>query len=165
MNVLGVDVGMSGALSFYDGTELMIFDMPTFERNKTNRLDSNRISRIITGQKPTVAYIEQVNAFGMGASSAYNFGWSCGSIEAVLSVLNIPFNYVTPQTWKKIMQCPKDKYASRMRATQLLPQFAHCWDLKKHDGRAEASLIALYGFQKEGFGKLVDKYVHADPAL
>lgn len=146
--ILGIDVGMSGALAFYDGKELIIHDMPTFERNKTNRVNCHALHEICSKNHATHTYIEQVNAFGMGASSAYNFGWSCGVIEAVLSCLQIPFTYVTPMKWKKDMQCPKDKDASRMRATQLLPQFSHNWSLKKHDGRAEASLIALWGWGK-----------------
>jgi hypothetical protein len=40
---------------------------------------------------------------------------------------------------------PKAKDAARARASQLLPQAAHQWPLKKHDGRAESALIALYG--------------------
>jgi len=144
--ILGIDVGMAGAFAFYDGEELLIYDMPTFSRNKTNRVDFLRVANIIDQNRPKHAFIEQVNAFGMGASSAYNFGWSCGGIEAVLSTISIPFTYVTPQVWKKKMDCPTDKDAARMRATQLLPKHAHNWDLKKHDGRAEAALIALYGF-------------------
>lgn len=149
MNILGIDVGMNGALSFYDGDELIIYDMPVFARNKTKRVDCHTLNRIIQEQKPTHAVIEQVNAFGMGASSAYNFGWSCGVVEAALACNNISFDYVTPQVWKKAMQCPKEKDAARMRASQLLPQFSHNWDLKKHDGRAEASLIALYGYNQK----------------
>lgn len=148
--ILGIDVGMNGALAFYDGTELIIYDMPTFERNKTNRVNALEVSRIIELQKPDHAFIEQVNAFGMGATSAYNFGWSCGIIEGVIASLKVPFTYVTPQKWKKVMDCPKDKNSARMRASQLLPEHAHNWDLKKHDGRAEAALIALYGYQNGG---------------
>lgn len=143
--ILGVDCGIYGALAFYDTQELIIYDMPVFSRNKTQRVDNHKLNQIIREQSPTHAYIEQVNAFGMGATSAYGFGWNCGCIEAVLSCNNIPFSYVTPQVWKKTMQCPTEKDGARMRATQLLPQFAYNWDLKKHDGRAEASLIALYG--------------------
>jgi crossover junction endodeoxyribonuclease RuvC len=50
--------------------------------------------------------------------------------------------------WKKSLGVPADKYAARMRASQLLPEFAHNWPLKKHDGRAEASLISLYGIKQ-----------------
>lgn len=150
--ILGVDVGMKGALSFYDGEELIIYDMPVIKRNKTSRIECHKLRRIIFDQHDnaliTHAYIEQVNAFGMGVSSAYNFGWSCGVIESMIAAFDIPFTYVTPQKWKKAMGCPKEKDAARMRASQLMPQFAHNWDLKKYDGRAEASLIALYGYNK-----------------
>lgn len=146
--ILGIDPGMSGAIALYDGDELLIRDMPVFKRNKTKRIDCHTLLKYMQESHIDHAYIEQVNAFGMGASSAYNFGWTCGAIEACVAALSIPFTYVTPQKWKKAMQCPKDKDAARMRATQLLPQFAHNWDLKKHDGRAEASLIALYGYNQ-----------------
>jgi crossover junction endodeoxyribonuclease RuvC len=142
---LGVDVGMNGAFAFYDGAELIIYDMPVFERNKTRRVDAEKVKRIFNSHNVHHAYVEQVNAFGMGASSAYNFGWSCGIIEGVLSCCAIPFTYVTPQKWKKALSVPTDKDGARMRASQLLPKFAHNWDRKKDDGRAEASLIALYG--------------------
>lgn len=146
--ILGIDVGMYGALCFYDGEEFMIHDMPIFERNKTNRVDCHKLVEIIRLDKIDHAYIEQVNAFGMGASSAYNFGWSCGAIEAVLACMNVPFTYVTPMRWKKEMSVPANKDAARMRATQLMPEFSHNWSLKKHDGRAESALISLWGFNK-----------------
>jgi crossover junction endodeoxyribonuclease RuvC len=146
--ILGIDVGATGALSFYDGTELMIYDMPVHKRNKSTRMDCYALHEILRDNGADHAYVEQVNAFGMGASSAYNFGWNSGIIECALSFWGVPFTYVTPQVWKKAMQCPTEKDAARMRATQLLPAHKHNWDLKKHDGRAEASLIALYGFQK-----------------
>lgn len=146
--ICGIDVGMKGALSFYDGVELMCYEMPTFERNQTNRLDGHRIAEILKTNNPDHVWIEQVNAFGMGATSAYNFGFGCGVIEGVVSCLGIPFSYVTPQVWKKGMQCPTNKDAARMRAKQLLPKFAHNFERKKDDGVAEASLIALYGWNK-----------------
>ena len=147
-NVMGVDVGINGAIAFYDGEELLIWDMPVFPRNKTKKVDNHALNKIVTEQKPTHAYIEQVNAFGMGATSAYGFGWNCGCIEAVLACCNIPFTYVTPQVWKKSMQCPTEKDGARMRASQLLPDHCHNWDKKRDHNRAEASLIALYGYRQ-----------------
>jgi hypothetical protein len=43
---------------------------------------------------------------------------------------------------------PAEKDGARARASQLLPQHAGHWPLKKHDGRAEAALIALYGWRQ-----------------
>jgi len=146
-NIIGIDVGMYGCVAFYDGTELILRDMPIHERNKTKRIDCHALKKIFDELMPVDhAFVEQVNAFGMGASSAYNFGWSCGVVEAILASLDIPFSYVSPMKWKKTMDCPKEKDSARSRASQLLPKFSHNWDLKKHDGRAEAALIALYGF-------------------
>jgi len=142
--ILGIDVGMSGALAFL-GEDLKIFDMPVHERNKTKRMDCYALHEILRDNRADHAYVEQVNAFGMGASSAYNFGWGCGAIECALSFWGVPFTYVSPQAWKKAMQCPKEKDGARMRASQLMPSHAYQWTLKKHDGRAEAALIALYG--------------------
>lgn len=147
--ILGIDVGMYGALSFYDIDELIIFDMPIMGRNKTSRVDCHKLAEIIFNQAPDHAYVEQVNAFGMGATSAYNFGWGCGAIEGVLSTLKVPYTYVTPQKWKGALNVPKDKDAARSRASQLLPAFAHNWPLKKNDGRAESALIALYGVNQK----------------
>ena len=146
--VLGIDPGMGGALAFYDEKELIIYDMPVLQVKKTKRVDCHRLASIIEEQKPDHAFLEQVNAFGMGATSAYNFGWSCGVLEQAVASLHIPFTYTTPMKWKKAMACPTEKDGARMRASQLLPQFAHNWDLKKHNGRAEASLIAVYGLQQ-----------------
>jgi len=146
MNIMGIDVGMNGGLALYDGEELLVWSMPTHQRSKTNRLDGHEIKRIVTAYKLDHAYIEQVNAFGMGVSSAYNFGFGCGVIEGVLAACDVPFTYVTPQKWKKELSVPANKDAARMRASQLLPKFAHTWQRKKDDGLAEAALIALYGF-------------------
>lgn len=144
--ILGVDPGMTGALAFYNKQELFIFDMPVLERNKTKRVDCHALQGIITQFTPLDhAYIEQVNAFNMGATGAYNFGWSCGVVEAVLACCGVPYTYVTPVVWKKALGCPKDKDGARMRANQLFPLWSDNWALKKHDGRAEAALIAYYG--------------------
>jgi hypothetical protein len=52
---------------------------------------------------------------------------------------------VPPRRWKSALQVPASKDAARFRASQLLPQAAHLWPLKKHDGRAEAALLAVFG--------------------
>lgn len=146
--ILGIDVGLYGALAFYDGTELLIYKMPTYKMGKANHIDPLRIADIIRINKPDHAYVEQVNAFGMGRTSAFNFGEGCGAIRGVLAALAIPMTFVTPQTWKKAMSCPTDKQEARARASQLLPQHKDNWPLKGDDGAAEAALIALYGFNK-----------------
>jgi hypothetical protein len=59
----------------------------------------------------------------------------------------VPITIVHPRTWKRALGVPREKDGARARASQLLPAHAHLWPLKKHDGRAEAALIATYGVQ------------------
>jgi len=147
MNILGVDIGFSGALSFYDGSELLIYDMPIYEVKKGNALDIRQLSQIIKTNKPESCYLERAMLMPSNGKSSYQkLGISQGAFEGILCALDIPYTIVAPAVWKSRLDCPKDKSAARMRASQLLPAHSHNWDLKKHDGRAEASLIALYGY-------------------
>jgi crossover junction endodeoxyribonuclease RuvC len=84
-----------------------------------------------------------------GHVGAFAFGRGFGIIETALAAADLPFSCVRPQVWKKRLGVTADKDQARQRATQLLPRGASLWPLKKHDGRAEAALIALYGL-KEG---------------
>jgi crossover junction endodeoxyribonuclease RuvC len=64
-----------------------------------------------------------------------------------LAALGVPMSFVAPATWKRALQVPAAKDGARARASQLLPAAAGHWPLVKHDGRAEAALIALYGLR------------------
>jgi crossover junction endodeoxyribonuclease RuvC len=68
-------------------------------------------------------------------------------IEGVLAALEIPTNYVTPQSWQKAVGARGGKDASRARAAELFPAYAANFTRKKDDGRADAALIAWYGAQ------------------
>ena len=47
MRILGVDPGMKGALAYYDGVELLLWDMPVFEKEKGGfELDVHALSLI-----------------------------------------------------------------------------------------------------------------------
>lgn len=147
--VLGVDIGMSGALAFYDGEEMLIWDMPIFVVKGCNTVDSHKLNKIIKDQSPTEVYIEQtIVPFNNSRKALMSLSLCKGIFVGILSSLEIPYTFISPRVWKTAMKCPAEKQAARMRATQLLPQHADNWPLKKHDGRAEAALIAVYGFNK-----------------
>lgn len=149
MVILGIDPGGMGGLAILDGDTLKTFPMPVYEitkgRSKRKRIDIGKLIETIKYHWPDHVVIEHVSAQpGNGAAHAFTYGFGCGVIEAVMQTLGVPFTYVTPKKWKKDMQCPRDKDGARMRASQLLPAYAHCWQLKKQDGIAEAALIALW---------------------
>ena len=148
--ILGIDPGLSGALAFYDELDLIIYDIPTLQitRNGKNKrqIDLSGLLRIMGAHNTHTCFLENVNAMpGQGVSSMFQMGRGYGQIEMGLMACRVPVTYITPQVWKKALSVPKDKDGARQRASQLMPQYAHNWDLKKHDGRAEAALIALYG--------------------
>lgn len=80
-----------------------------------------------------------------GGTSAFQFGEGFGKVKAVLEVLNIPYTLVTPKKWKNGMGLiGTEKDQSRQLALKRFPSMAGALRLKKHDGRADALLLALY---------------------
>ena len=81
-----------------------------------------------------------------GSSSGFTFGRAVGAIEATIALSGIPVTIVEPSVWKRFHKLPgKEKEASRQRALEIFPA-SHALLARKLDhGKAEASLIALYG--------------------
>jgi crossover junction endodeoxyribonuclease RuvC len=155
MTILGIDPGASGGIAFFSMQRglLSIFDMPTVEvkrggKNK-REVSAAMLNAIIGARDIDAAFVEKVGAMpGQGVSSMFQFGRSVGMIEGVLSALEIPTNYVTPQSWQKAVGARGGKDASRARAAELFPAYAANFTRKKDDGRADAALIAWYGAQQ-----------------
>lgn len=160
---IGVDPGLSGAIAFYQpfGDLLEIEDIPVFalvRAGKTKRdMDVQSLVTIFRRRRidprlmPGVhVWLEQVGAMpGQGVSSMFAFGQVFGIIKGVLAALSIPMTLVPPVRWKKAIGVPAAKDGARARASQLLPGHANLWPLVKHDGRAEAALIAYYGSRQQ----------------
>jgi crossover junction endodeoxyribonuclease RuvC len=142
--VLGIDPGLSGAIAFYYPSFDLVSaeDMPIVCGDINCAELADRIMQI----RPDLAVIEQVGARpGQGVSSMFKFGKVFGQIIGVTVALRIPTHFVTPQKWKKHFSLSSEKEKSRQRALQLWPDCAEHFSKKKHEGRAEAALIALYG--------------------
>ena len=77
----------------------------------------------------------------------FGFGRSLGVVEGVLAALGIPVTYVAPATWTKAMGKAQGKDASRRRAMELFPEHQQLFKRVMDDGRAEASLIAVWGIK------------------
>lgn len=148
MKIIGIDPGLSGGIALYDNGDYWTNDMPVFmiERNRRKKRDIDIPNLVVLLKSADHAFVEQVGAMPkQGVSSTFAFGKGYGIILGILGALEIPVTLVTPQRWKKALGVPKGKDAARMRASQLLPGCADQWPLKKHDGRAEAAMIAYYG--------------------
>lgn len=144
--ILGIDPGKTGALAMlYKDGALFIEDAPSIKKE----INGAAVAQIIQEFGPSVAIIEQVNSFGMGRQSAFNFGQGVGVFKGVLAALGVPYIAVTPAKWKKHYGIGKDKDEARATATRLFPTKADLFKRKKDADRAEAALIALW-YQQAG---------------
>lgn len=150
---LGIDPGLNGAIVFHGPGATHIFDVPTVKRKVNGRTKSQiepyAAARFIDMIRPDVkcAIIEQVNAMpAQGVTSSFNFGYVAGCMLGLVAANLIPIHTVTPAVWKRHFGLiGQDKDASRSAASRLAPNLSQHWALAKHDGRAEAFLLAVYG--------------------
>jgi len=151
MLVVAVDPGLTGAIGFLrDGAYVAVEDMPTVLKgvgSVKNEVSPQGMKTLIKERlqpgEAVVAVIEKVGAMpGQGVSSVFSLGDSYGAARAVLATAGFELVQVHPATWKKYFKLTSDKELSRALATRLFP--AAPLHLKKHDGRAEALLLARW---------------------
>jgi crossover junction endodeoxyribonuclease RuvC len=150
----GIDVGNNGAIALIvDGRLERVEDMPIVEiqRGKSvkRQVSAQALVGIIKDMQPTHAAVEKVSSMpNQGVASMFAFGRSAGVIEGVLAALEVPVSYVQPAVWARTMNKGYGKDASRHRAMELHPDKQEWFKLVKHDGRAEAVLIAMWGMKQ-----------------
>lgn len=151
MMFIGIDPGLHGGISGIDYTNgiLWSIEMPVFIKDiKTKKLeyDIPRIAGLLRACAPNLVCIENVHSMpGQGVSSTFLFGKGFGTLLGIVGTLGIEQKLVTPRVWKAKLQVTADKNSSREKASQLFPNCGFQWKLKKHDGLAEAALLAYYG--------------------
>jgi crossover junction endodeoxyribonuclease RuvC len=144
---IGIDPGLSGAIAMLDtaGSVCYVEDLPIMRDKTLAWIDGSYLQSILMrrGGRPATAMIERVSAMPkQGVASSFQFGVGFGSILGVLQALAIPIEFVTPRVWKKSYGLDSDKKAALHKARLLYPDVD--LHLAKHDGRAEALLIARY---------------------
>ena len=154
MLLCGIDPGLSGAIAIYDTSteELVTHEMPVHvlaRGGKTKReIDRHTLADILRADRLGHAFIESVSSMpGQGVASMFAFGRAFGIVLGIVAAVGIPETLVASHTWKKRLGVPAAKHGARARASQLFPAAADQWRLVKHDGRAEAALIALWGYR------------------
>jgi len=145
---IGIDPGLSGAIALLrNGEYAEVWDMPTMGRGSGTKQQINaaEVGNLLRECPPCTAYMELVGAMpGQGVSSMFNFGKAAGAVLGALGALQFPVVEVTPVRWKRTFDLiGKDKDMARTVAQQLMPQAP--LSLKKHCGRADALLLAMYG--------------------
>jgi transposase len=96
-----------------------------------------------------VVVIERVHSMpAQGLSSTFKFGMAFGGALALSRRFSSEMVLVPPQAWKKALNLSHVKLESLLMARELFPNAP--LHLKKHNGRAEALLIAEWYKRKNG---------------
>jgi len=153
MIILGIDPGVSGAISILENKKVIeVFEMPTMIDGKKNKKQVNgaQVTNIFKDQlktdKEIIVVVEHVNAMpGQGVTSMFNFGQSFGVVKGICSALSLPIYFVRPTKWKKhfnLINTNKD--ASRTKVIEIYPEISNKISRKKDSNKADAILIARY---------------------
>ena len=143
MRILGIDLGRQGAFAVLDAANWHVttHDMPDTIDGRRELLSEIGAVHVAWVERPF--YPRQIGVRHV-ATIAENYG----ILLACLHFAGVPTRLVDPSVWKKTLRLSSDKAASRQLASMTWPDCADQWKLAKHDGRAEAALIALYGWSK-----------------
>jgi hypothetical protein len=155
MIYIGIDPGLSGGVGVLDErcTFPLVYDTPTAivagEKTKRKYLVPAMalLLKPFADRQDVIAVLENVHSMPkQGVASSFCFGEGKGMWEGILAAYGIPTELVSPQRWKKEIMADqgKDKSAARFKAMALFPSLADQLKLVKHDGRAEALLMAEY---------------------
>ena len=158
MIVYGVDPGVAGAISLLlDGRLVAVTDLPAHAVSTgtvKRRLDAAGLAAIVRdwraryGVDAEIAVVERVGAMpGQGVASTFSLGHTAGVVEAVLLTLGVPVSFAAPSAWKRSMGLSSDKSASQAVASRMFPEHAASWSRVKDHSRAEAVLLAAWGWR------------------
>jgi hypothetical protein len=147
---IGADPGMTGAIAWIEPEGRPVFhDMPVMgERKCINAPALVHILEEARGPNSRSLHLilEHAQAMpGQGVSSTFAYGRGFGTLEGVIYALGIPHTLVRPAVWKRRAGLSDSKADAIARAIQVCPAAAPFLKLKKHHGRAEALLIAIFG--------------------
>ena len=155
MLIIGIDPGITGAISFFEDGEIKdVIDMPTMASGNKNKKQINgsqifnELSLRMQNYKSENinVVVEQVSAMpGQGVTSMFNFGQSFGVIKGVCAAMRLPIFFVRPAKWKKHFELiNSQKDASRTKAIEMFPKISSILSKKKDSNKADAILIASF---------------------
>lgn len=152
--IMGIDAGLGGAVAVYDPYNdqlVCAWDMPVLkilkDRREFKSIDDEKLDSQIADAcaeyKVQLICLEKVAASQqMSPSSAFNFGVTYGVTRRICTANCLRVELVSPQKWKPRMMLNNDKKVSLAIARKT---FGNTYfTLEKHDGRAEAALLAKY---------------------
>ena len=122
--IVGIDPGVTGALSFIDTDTkaLDLTDMPITQFGKTKLVAGREVASWLSARSPDLVVLEHVGPQPTdGKVGAFTFGGMFASIYGIADALGYRVRLVRPQLWKTRLGLNKDKARSMKRALQLYP--------------------------------------------
>ena len=157
MFIVGIDPGLKGGIAYYSPTQLFAFRTPTVmvphvkRGKKTERadMDLNECRVMLQRHDITHVYLEQVSAMpGQGVTGMFRFGQNLGQWQGILTGMGIDYTLVRPQVWKRHAGLiGAEKGDSVKLARETWPDYDYFKYKTADEGRAEASLMAKYGWE------------------
>lgn len=146
----GIDPGFEGAIAFLEKflnapPTLKVYDMPVDAKG----INTFQVVMLLNTWKPDRLVLEDqfASKFGkMSKESTLTMGQNWGRVVGAAEALRIQTHLVLPKVWqaklapKRIFQFEKSKDRSFAACRALFPGV----DFGKHDGRADAALLAKY---------------------
>lgn len=97
------DVGKEGAIVVFEDNHIIVkCVIPKIG----DQIDIRRIKDILKDMKKESAHfvVEDVHSiFGSSAKATFNFGWSLGILEGLLTGMELPYTKVAPKKWQQEM--------------------------------------------------------------
>jgi crossover junction endodeoxyribonuclease RuvC len=157
MIVIGIDLGLSGALAMIDHTGLLqMSDMPIMAHGKgtvKNQVNAAGLAQLLKDweaghdKNEFLVVFETVRAMPkQGSASTFSLGHTAGVVEGVVAARGLAHLAITPVEWKKAYRLTSDKEEARALAQRLYPN-ASLARVKDHN-RAEALLISRFAYSK-----------------
>lgn len=145
--IIGIDPGVNGGVAVLDSKTNELIDVlrtPTFKVGKKKKINITKMSDFVSAYalSSKIVAIEKVHAMPkQGVSSTFSFGFNTGVAHGVVKTFNLEVLEVHPAVWKGYFNLNKDKKAAIDKAQKLFPLWT---EYLKHDGNAEAALIARF---------------------
>ena len=163
--IIGIDPGVRGAVAIIVNGALKVYDLQCCYKKTgaSNSLNPSLFYKLITNHVPLMddnvtVFCEESQVIGGGGirasiKSLRSIFDARGVMRAVLWTRGYEINYVQPQNWKRALKLlGHTKFDSVEKACQVFPESKNLfWKTRAKrdiplDGRAEAALIAHYGW-------------------